>query len=375
MNLNDNGDFGILPPGFQPASATPAAPAVPVVEAPAAQSTPDPVAPQVPEPAPAPVAEAPAVTNVVDDPPANPDIIIEDILMKGLDAATLGKVKTLADLHAILAEREQLPVLQQQMAELQQKIAVDPFANPTAKKVNELLAKGASPAEVAHFLHLQNVDTTQLKPLDAVRMATKVENPTFDDAEIDAHLADLGLETYVDGGDPTARDSIRLKKAHEAAVRTIENMKVASANPTTIAQGAPQANQEALRTAYTGVAASIIGQNKTVTIGEGADALQYPIDANTLAHAQKYLIDAAVAGEWDATTAEGAQLAQQRLSQFIYSVHGPEIMKAAMQHSAAIAKREAVKATAGAAPVPAPKPITTQPPPVATRPPAQNLIL
>lgn len=342
----------IIPRNFVPAGAAQVAQT--------ADPTPEPVA-QVAAPVQQPIASPPTVadpapaapaTVAAPDTPADPPVIdlTPEMIARGLEVASGGKVKDLDQLRELLEIREKVPTFTAQIEELKTKVDRDPFASPLTKKLNDLVAAGATPDEVSHFMRMQAVDTSKLPALDAVRLAVQAENPTFDAAMVDAFMADrLGLGNAIEGGDLTPSDRVALDVAHRDAVAKINAQKVASEVPANQAQLADQqAKQQALRTAYGTVAATIVDANKALQL---ADGLVFNLPAEVIPHAQQFLTDTAVAGQWK-MDAEGTAAASQMLQSYIYGLYGPQIVDMAVKHATAKAKQEAIQAQAGAPPTP-----------------------
>lgn len=355
----------ILPPGFKPASNEPAAPAV---AEPAPASNPAPViepAPApvpAPEPNPAPMAPAPAGSA-----PAPEPVFDDTMIAKALEVASGGAIKTKEDLMGALGARTELPEIQRRLADAEAKANKNPFANEIARAVNDLVLKGANPAELEQFIRVQNMDIKALEPIEAIRQAIRADYPSFDAEMVDAYMASkLGLAAYIDGDEAKPADKVALFDAHKNAVNRLEALKVAAATPASAADLA--ATEQAIATkrqALLPVAKAIVASVPAIVIGEGDSAFNFPIPAAFSEQAAQQIVERAIADGWpvDDTLADRGKEMFVRMAHF---VHGPDMIIAAVRHGESVGRAEALKATAGTIPQPGKTIPDAKPEPVKT---------
>lgn len=137
------GSDGGMPPAGKTGDDAPPAPAAPELPAPV-----EPAAPATPPAAP----PAPAAA-------AAPEPVNYEGISNGL-------IKSVDDITRIATEYNQLKA---KTADLEAKIAVNPFANDFAKELNQMYADGKSAEQIKTFIMLQDIgDISKLSPIDAM---------------------------------------------------------------------------------------------------------------------------------------------------------------------------------------------------------------
>lgn len=208
------------------APEVPAAQAAPTVEQPPAQTQPETVVQSTP----AQNAE-PTSTPQASAAPTLPDWLLD----------STGNPYTKEQFEAFKAASTKASEYEIALQEYQQRIKP---ASPLIQKMNEMAERGASTEELQIFIGMQRIEPDQLDPLQAIRMAAKLENPDFDDAQIDAYLSiKHGLSAYIEGEDPSAKDTVALKLAQREAVAKLKDLKVKSEQPVSV-QDKLKAEQE-----------------------------------------------------------------------------------------------------------------------------------
>lgn len=160
-----------------------------------------------------------------------------------LSQLTNGSVSDEASLRGVLARAQEAETLRQQLERAPK------MANALAEKVNDLFSKGSTPAEVQRFLEFQSIDVGGMAPVDAIKMAAKLQMPELasDAAMLDAHLERLGLSGATDSAQVAGSGSLRLAIAqeHKKAVDFLAQQKVAAEQPPSVANAAAQAAEAA----------------------------------------------------------------------------------------------------------------------------------
>jgi hypothetical protein len=338
-------------------------PATPPIEAPGAAPVASPSPVDIPS---APSTEAVAAPSTVSvetsapiapPPPAVPDLT-DDVISRALEVASGGKYRSAAELQALQAAAEERATLQTRVAELER--SQNPFADDVLKQLNEMRRAGTSNAELARFLEYQDIDPQALDPYQAVRMAAKLDNPSYDDAMLDALLSRQGLQAYVEGGEPEPLDRVALDQARKAAVARLSEIKVQAATPQSVqAAQADEARKVQALQAYGTVARTVVGSLQKISVQAGDIPFDFPVPAEMIPAAEKFLIDTGVSGGWELNEA-GAQAAGTMLQNFMYMALGPQITQAALTHGIAMGREQQAKVNAG--PVPQPAGIPAPPP-------------
>lgn len=322
-------------------------------------------APQVQQPAQPEPGQVQAAQTTVAQPadntqpvaePANPEPVNFDdaALARALEVASGGRLKSPVELQGLFEAQQQKALLEATVADLKAKVEVNPFANPVAQKVNELLAKGASGAEVEHFIRLQNTDTSKLDQLSAVRLAVQSEFPEFDAAMVDAYMSDsLGLSNFIEGdaSDVTASDRVRMAKAHRDAIQKIESLKVQSETPASFqAQAqAAQVKQQQLQ-AYQSVAETIANSSKTVAFDiDGIGKFEFNVPQEFLAAATSELAKMGTGGAWSLDQA-GVPQAQAIFKSMVGATYLDQIITSATKHAEAVTRAAVLREMSGPAP-------------------------
>lgn len=234
--------------------------------------------------------------------------------------------------------------LEQQIQEMQ---GHNPFANEIAKRVNDLVGKGASLAEVSNFLQMQQVDPNSMAPLDAIRMAAKAEYPDFTDGEIDAFLATRkGLQSIIEADEdnpPTNADQVALKLAHKEAIKKIEELKVSASEPASIQEKlAAERKEQDLQRQIFEVAKKSVPEKFTVPLGE-SQSIELPVSPDLIEHIQNAVAQTGKANGGFASDDEARDLAFRFLA-----FNDPSAFARTMyEHGVALGRKQAVEAASG----------------------------
>lgn len=355
------------PPGFVPAGPPQEGPividAAPVAQPQQAAPAPQQVVEQPVAQAPGQAPEAQVDTNTLTDEQAQIPDLDDTTLTRALEVLSGGRLKSRDEFAQIFEAKEKLPTYEARLAELTAKVEQDPFASPVSRKINEMLASGATTNEIESFVRLQNVDPTKLDPLEAIRMAVKAENPEFDSALVDAVIAeDFGLGSYIEGEEPSALDKARLIKAQKTAVEKINSLKVASETPASVAQQAQQTiAQQQKQAAYQSVTKSIMEASKSIPIEVDGETIQFPVPQQFQTILEQEVMKLGMSGQWTLDE-QGASAAKEMAKAMVIASHFPQVLKAATAHVKSKALREAKMDSAGPAPKLGHTPPTVQPP-------------
>jgi len=351
-----------FPPGFVPAgeptndigAAIQQAQAIQQVNtAPAQQAAPsDPGQAPVEQPV---VTQAQPTNSTVPEPAQLDFADFDDAtLARALGVASSGKLTSPAELQSLFEAKQQKELLEATVADLTAKTKVNPFVNPVVQKVNDLYAKGATQAEVEHFIRLQSVDTSKIDQVSAVRLAVQTEYPEFDAAMVDAYLSDtLGLQNYIEG-DPselTPRDRVAMSKAHRDAVSKIESLKVKSETPASFeAQAqAAQVQQQQLK-AFGTLAESVAKSNQAIAFDiEGLGDYKFNVPQEFIAAATHELAKMGLQGQWSLDEA-GMPKAQAIFKSMVGATYLDQIITSAVKHAESVATMKAKREVTGPAP-------------------------
>jgi hypothetical protein len=336
-----------------PAEAIPAPQvqeAAPVEQASIQQSEPaqTQTAPAVPEPTPTPQANNSA--------PVFPDWLLD----------STGNPYTKEQFEALKSASTKASEYEVALQDYQQRIKP---ASPLIQKMNEMAERGASTEELQIFIGMQRIEPDQLDPLQAVRMAAKLENPDFDDAQIDAFLSiKHGLSAYIEGDEPSAKDSVALKLAQREAVSKLKELKVNSEQPVSV-QDRLKAEQE-----YAVKQSQVFELVKKATPEQAkfsvneAISLDYSINEDAKKFIQNSLADAILSGQ--VSPEQAPDMAVRLAAMFDPSA----LVKTATLHGYAKGKEDALREVSGLPAAPGARPAPNEKPPQ-VRPKAGQLIM
>ncbi len=297
-----------MPPVAQPAQAPPAQaiPVAPAVETPA--------------PAEVPVAATPVETPVA--PPVAP---------------------------IVQPDNFELAELRNKLAQYEAKANLSPFASDLVKRVNDIAASGASLNEIQRFIEIQSIDVTGLDDETAIKAAWKLENPAFNDQEIDALYQDRF------GADEDDSNAVLLASARRKGEALGARTKLAEAKVNSVPEGVRQQELQAAKfeQAKTAWAPVVTGLGSSLDMSVNDEGVEVPFRYNV---PDAILTEArAKATEWAASnqvpfTQEGAKQIEAFIELSVWAAKGAEIKKALVRNAYELGTK-AVKVAVSGPPV------------------------
>lgn len=144
-----------------------------------------------------------------------------------LREATGGEISDLDSLHSIRAQIKELPSIQSQLQELRAASAIDPFANPLVKKLNEIAKSGAGIHDFETYVRLAKIDPAQMSTFDLLKTKFALDPVGYTSAQIDALIeTQYGLADGVKEQDLPAAEQAKLAQAKYDAISFLNERKV-----------------------------------------------------------------------------------------------------------------------------------------------------
>lgn len=167
-----------------------------------------------------PEAEKPAAEEVKTPEPAKEETQVQQFdPNKFLEESSEGVFKSVDDLKANLTKVKEYDELKKQRDEFEAKTKEDPFANPLAKKFNDLLKAGKTQEQIDSFFRINQLgDLTQLKPFD-IKVESLIQDGYKRDAAERKVTREFGLNIETEGEHLTPEEiqenKLRLEDAQE----------------------------------------------------------------------------------------------------------------------------------------------------------------
>jgi len=214
-----------------------------------------PVAVQPEVVAPEPIITPPIEANKTDIPvsaepipvaaPTATDWLSELRKNTGIDVNSVDDVKSYFDKALKIDDyAKRLEDAEREKEALRQKTEINPFANEREAKRNELLKAGASPDQINAFEKINQVDLSQVSPLEQMKLALQFREG-LSEREANLYLSDkYKLDTEVYTPEEIERDQVRMKVE---AKRDLEFLLQHKVNVSTVPADPREANERALR--------------------------------------------------------------------------------------------------------------------------------
>lgn len=289
------------------------APAAPVQEpTPNPTPTPTPQATTPAEPTP-PAAEPPAPT---------PD----DSIYKKLEEITSGAI---TDENSLRSTLERTTQLEQELNTLKSQ---NPFANDFSKSVNDLIAKGAKPEEIAEFARIQSLNVEEMDDRQVLITAMKMEKPYLSAEEINANVDQIYDGFKNEDGEIDYGVSAKIKERVHEAKGFLVSSKVNASSPQSVQQNqeAEQAKQSLIQ-GWTQKGINVFDNLKLdglLEMGENQILAKFDIPATIK---QQVIQATAQTLGYQGISLDNEKDAQDTMRSLVYALHGPELIKQAMK--------------------------------------------